>query len=321
MPETKVAMDCKADGLVSYSATRIILTHDNKILTDDIEEMNKSIEINSGDLKTEFDNHEYCHLGEFSSKIIATSSDHYINASNYLNEQEYETAEYEISIATSSTNNLSDDKSNNINETANFYENLLMQKANLQKITNNKYENDESTLNDSKNKHNEALYANEIEEIRSENGTLDENNEILYTNEILDSTNSNQTNSECVAKSVNISHSSNKANKKQSGVPQTLISCLDELQHGGNLVCWKITGQGENLTVKVTWNNEQNKRVVKDSSNKHNVKDRTHQHKSNLSNIKQHLDTTIESIDDARLSQIGEFCVVCAFTKAFENFF
>lgn len=44
------------------------------------------------------------------------------------------------------------------------------------------------------------------------------------------------------------------------GVPQTLISCLNELQSGGNLISWKITGQGENLTVKITWSNEQKMR-------------------------------------------------------------
>jgi hypothetical protein len=49
------------------------------------------------------------------------------------------------------------------------------------------------------------------------------------------------------------------SNTKKSaiGVPQTLISCLNELQCGGNLVSWKITGQGENLSVKITWSNEQ----------------------------------------------------------------
>ena len=45
--------------------------------------------------------------------------------------------------------------------------------------------------------------------------------------------------------------------KTPLGVPQTLISCLNELQYGGNLISWKITGQGENLSVKITWNNEQ----------------------------------------------------------------
>jgi hypothetical protein len=51
--------------------------------------------------------------------------------------------------------------------------------------------------------------------------------------------------------------SSGKKSATIGGVPQTLISCLNELQCGGNLVSWKITGVGENLSVKITWSNEQ----------------------------------------------------------------
>lgn len=47
---------------------------------------------------------------------------------------------------------------------------------------------------------------------------------------------------------------------KASTVPQTLISCLNELQNNGKLISWKIRGQGENLTVKVTWNSANNEK-------------------------------------------------------------
>jgi hypothetical protein len=53
------------------------------------------------------------------------------------------------------------------------------------------------------------------------------------------------------------SHRDNKLKQNSSaGVPQTLISCLDDLQATGNLVSWKVSSVGENLSVKVTWNND-----------------------------------------------------------------
>ena len=52
-------------------------------------------------------------------------------------------------------------------------------------------------------------------------------------------------------------------------VPQTLISCLDELQHNGKLVSWKIRGEGENLTVKVTWNSKNNEKKYRKYTTSH----------------------------------------------------
>ncbi|CAF0813092.1 unnamed protein product [Brachionus calyciflorus] len=49
-------------------------------------------------------------------------------------------------------------------------------------------------------------------------------------------------------------------NNSYGRIPQALISCLNELQYGGNVISWKIVGQGENLTVKVTWNNDEKKK-------------------------------------------------------------
>ena len=65
--------------------------------------------------------------------------------------------------------------------------------------------------------------------------------------------------------------------KNTSAIPQTLISCLEELQSNGNLVSWRVNGQGENLSVKVTWNNDNptsrnifNSEKIKDLSPKNN---------------------------------------------------
>jgi hypothetical protein len=62
-------------------------------------------------------------------------------------------------------------------------------------------------------------------------------------------------------------------------VPQTLISCLDELQHNGKLVSWKIRGEGENLTVKVTWNSKNNEKKYRKYTTSHllNRKDKAYQ--------------------------------------------
>ena len=71
-----------------------------------------------------------------------------------------------------------------------------------------------------------------------------------------------------INKKINFDHEKNdfsssklRGNKSMSktnssGIPQTLISCLDDLQSSGNLVSWKIAGHGDNLSVKVTWNND-----------------------------------------------------------------
>lgn len=53
----------------------------------------------------------------------------------------------------------------------------------------------------------------------------------------------------------------------KDSVPQTLITCLDELQQNGKLISWKIRGHGENLTVKVTWNSKQNTTINDKKSN------------------------------------------------------
>jgi hypothetical protein len=60
-------------------------------------------------------------------------------------------------------------------------------------------------------------------------------------------------------------------------VPQTLISCLDELQHNGKLVSWKIRGEGENLTVKVTWNSKNNEKKYRKYTTTLNRKDKIYQ--------------------------------------------
>lgn len=51
-------------------------------------------------------------------------------------------------------------------------------------------------------------------------------------------------------------NNSTKTTTNSAGIPHTLIACLDDMQASGNLVSWRITGHGENLSVKVTWNND-----------------------------------------------------------------
>ena len=48
---------------------------------------------------------------------------------------------------------------------------------------------------------------------------------------------------------------------QQESLPESLLSCLDEMQNNGKLIAWKIKGQGKHLTVKVTWNKKPNKKT------------------------------------------------------------
>ena len=155
------------------------------------------------------------------------------------------------------------------------------------KKSNDKNENDNSNGNNNKN--NEFRF-----EIQS-NGTKDNIKLQLNHKEVINTkdnckleqsqstTNTNTTTTTTTSSTTTTTAAATTAPGVASPitVPQTLISCLDELQHNGKLVSWKIRGQGENLTVKVTWNSKNNEKKYRKYTTSHllNQKDKAYQGK------------------------------------------
>ena len=122
------------------------------------------------------------------------------------------------------------------------YENSIIQKNDDSKESESNIEEDYNDFNETKK---DSLGTTSANTVHKETHDLNESNQNIDT---------------AVKRS--------KETETTMGVPQTLISCLNELQCGGNLISWKITGQGENLTVKITWSNEQNMKSSKHILNK-----------------------------------------------------
>jgi hypothetical protein len=47
---------------------------------------------------------------------------------------------------------------------------------------------------------------------------------------------------------------------RQDDMPESLLTCLDEMQTNGKVIAWKAKGQGNKLSVKVTWNKKHKNR-------------------------------------------------------------
>lgn len=132
----------------------------------------------------------------------------------------------EICVTTHSyTNKLSQSDTSN-RQLLNPYETILMNTANLSKI--NDYQ--------------------DVDTYVAAASCFGANNQLQYDELV----SVEQTKKKPVVDSFNIKAASSRP-------PQTLIACLDELQNGGSLISWNIMGQGENLTVKVTWNKDRQK--------------------------------------------------------------
>jgi hypothetical protein len=93
--------------------------------------------------------------------------------------------------------------------------------------------------------------------IKADSVVLTNNLEVEDEEEVEISIKANNKNFETFSPPNEIINNSTIKNRKNiSAIPQTLITCLEELQSNGNLVSWRVNGQGENLSVKVTWNND-----------------------------------------------------------------
>jgi hypothetical protein len=174
---------------------------------------------------------------------------------------------------------------NNNQDKGNFYETILMNTANLTKMndyqdvdtyiaaascveatTENLTSTNNLNYNNNSSNNNNNNYVNCQNNINSNNYQ----NQYQYDDDIFIQSPSQKEKSNATTVKLRARSSSSCQPINNNKVPQTLISCLDELQHGGNLISWKIAGQGENLTVKVTWNHENQKSskyLIRDNNN------------------------------------------------------
>ena len=274
MREKRTAVDAKNESMVAAAVTITNPTEDNYGYL--VDEHRLPAADNGGQAKS----------GE----------KHYYNESN-----EYESAEYEISIAANQSilnnNEFSEygqayELTPKEDDEKNLYETLVVNTA-AGKLDKVKGSSASKPMADEENDQDDD-HQYETFQFQNQELLFDEKNQLIARNtkesNIINSTVSTTKIRLSSEINENLQHVDNSKtdgggvggggggtdtclnlNSPSGGVPQTLISCLDELQHGGNLISWKITGHGENLTVRVTWNHESQKTKYQINQTKHKL--------------------------------------------------
>ncbi len=166
----------------------------------------------------------------------------YVINDNNNNHNTITTTEYEIKILTSE---------NLFNQEGSLTGQEAEDLDNTHDFTYNENEKLESASENTTN--STATIADRTNNIQNETLTLEVQND---KDDDHDEMNRKETTKETTKEKIsNSNHNNNNSNK----IPKTLITCLNDLKYNGNLVSWKITAHGEHLSVKITWNNNEQK--------------------------------------------------------------